>query len=111
MQATNVTVTVMTSVSFVGLLATGYLVGIVLIVLGRLRDQPRVTATGVVVLGLMVLATPLTWYLYQVNYQGGSIRFTATDVLLLGVLAFLGGLVAGLGMWMLLSPTGEPAKR
>jgi len=100
----------MASVSFVGLRATGYVIGILLFVLGRYRKRPKVAASGVVLLGVMVLATPLTWYLYLVS-EGGSIRFAATDVILLSWVAFLGGLVAGAGLWLLLGSPGVAGKR
>jgi hypothetical protein len=65
----------MVSVSMPFLLAIGYLIGIVLIVLGyRETEDPakrtRLLRMGFLIIGIMIPITPISWYAYWIISTG-----------------------------------------
>lgn len=58
-----------------GILATGFLIGIILIILGNRENQNlerrnHLIGLGIMVIGIMIPITPLSWYLYWVGIVG-----------------------------------------
>lgn len=104
------TTTVIASLSGTGLLAAGWLVALLLLLVGRLRGRRVVFGWGVIVAGLMVLATPEAVYLYFA-FRDGVFQATPVDLLLLGMSGFLGGAIAYVGTSYLRerSPRTSPA--
>ena len=66
----------------------------VLVLVGMLKKNSALRSTGLVVLGIAALATPLTFYLNEV---GSSWEPSSGDLLIIAILAFLGGISTAVG--------------
>jgi hypothetical protein len=89
----------MFSFSAVGILGLGFVIAIVLLILGLMEKtdyskRVRMSRAGGILLGLMVIATGLTWYGYVVLTS--SIPLTIVDVVILTLVAAIGGLISGI---------------
>ena len=90
------------AVSAPALLALGFIIGIVLVVVGLLAQKNRdrrahLMAAGVLLLGIMSIVTPLLWYAYPAFLTGLAI-VTAGELVLLTLLAVVGGLLIAYGI-------------
>lgn len=101
-------VSIFASVTGVGALSFGWAIALVSLLLGKLRRSQSLFGWGMIAVGLMVLATPLTVYLYYA-VRDGAVAATPFDLLLLSILAFLGGAVASLGAAYLRTPKARAA--
>ena len=73
-------------------LGIGWLLSVLLVVVGRVRGSRPLFGWGVIGTGLMVLVSPLSVYLYFA-LRDGTFPVTPMDLLVLALLAFLGGAV------------------
>jgi Ca2+/Na+ antiporter len=85
------------AVSAPALLASGFIIGIVLVVVGLLERKNRtrrahLMAAGVFLLGIMTVATPLLWYGYPA-WLTGVVVMTLDKLVILTLLALVGGLL------------------
>lgn len=92
----------MVSISIPALLALGFLIGMVLLILGyrekiNLRRRNLLMGSGLCIIGAMALITPLSWFLY-LAYIYGTVIMTSGDIVILGILAFTGGIIMGVGL-------------
>jgi hypothetical protein len=92
----------MVSINIPFLLALGFLVGIVLLILGyREREdvqrRNRFMGSGLSIIGIMTLLTPLSWFLY-LAYVYGMVIMASSDIAIFATLAFTGGIMMGVGL-------------
>jgi len=90
------------AVSLPALLALGFVVGLVLLVLGLLemkkgKRRAHLIAGGTTLLGVMSVVTPLTWYGYWA-FLGGVVVMGLGDLLIVALLALFGGLLIAFGI-------------
>jgi hypothetical protein len=90
------------AVSAPALLALGFIIGIVLAVVGLLEQKNRtrrghLLAAGVLLLGVMSVATPLLWYGYPA-FLTGVVVMTLGELVILALLALVGGLLIAYGL-------------
>jgi len=90
------------TVSLPALLALGFIVGLVFLVLGLLKAKQgkrraHLIAGGATLLGVMTAVTPLTWYGYWA-FLGGVVVMSLGDLLILALLALFGGLLIAFGI-------------
>ncbi len=98
------------AVSLPLLLVVGWAAALAVSAYGAWKHHARALQVGLALVGLMILVSPLSWYVYA---SGRPDLYTigAVDLVLLAVLAFLGGAVALLGFaWPRWRAAG-PAKR
>ncbi len=93
----------MVSISIPPLLALGFLIGMVLLILGyreeiNLRRRNLLMGSGLGIIGIMVLLTPLSWFLYLAAIYGGTVIMTSSDIVILSILSFAGGIIMGVGI-------------
>jgi len=93
----------MVSISIPSLLALGFLIGMVLLILGyreeiNLRRRNLLMGSGLGIIGIMVLLTPLSWFLYLAAIYGGTVIMTSSDIVILSILSFAGGIIMGVGI-------------
>ncbi len=69
------------------LLAIGFLIGIILVALGYRNRDDRQMGLGVVIIGLMIPVTPISWYVYWV-VTGGLLLGLLDIAIILGALIF-----------------------
>jgi Ca2+/Na+ antiporter len=89
-------------VSAPALLALGFIIGIVLVVVGLLEQKNRtrrahLMAAGVLLLGIMSIVTPLLWYGYPA-FLTGVVVMTLGELVILTLLALVGGLLLAYGL-------------
>lgn len=89
-------VTIQLALSIVGLLGLGYAVAAVLYALGLVRRKPLFVGYGLALAGCLTLLTALAIFLSR-EPVGGVIALTQGEVVLVGLLSFLGGALAMLG--------------
>jgi hypothetical protein len=77
-----------------GVLVTLFVVAGILILIGLLRKSIPLRSAGLVLLGIMAFATPLAFYL---NELSDSWEPKFTDLLILAILAFIGGVSTAVG--------------
>jgi hypothetical protein len=92
----------MVSINLPSLLALGFLVGIVLLIIGYrergdFQRRNRFIGSGLSIIGIMTLLTPLSWFLYFA-YIYGTVIMTSGDIAIFAMLAFIGGILAGVGL-------------
>ena len=92
----------MVSISIPSLLALGFLVGMVLLILGYrertdVQRRNRFMGSGLSIIGIMTLLTPLSWFLYLAN-RYGTVIMTSSDIAIFAMLAFAGGIMMGVGL-------------
>ena len=90
------TTTVIVIVPLPIILALGWAIAALLILLGRVQRSRTLFGWGMITTGLMILLSPLSVYLYYA-IRDGLFLATPGDLLLIALLAFLGGTVASLG--------------
>jgi hypothetical protein len=88
---------VVASPAFGILLSAALVVSVVLYLLGVTGRNPKLTGAGILLGGLTVLATDIALFLGGQPPAGGEYRLTASDILLIAVLGFLGGALSMLG--------------
>ena len=89
----------MIAINLPGLLLLGYLIAAILIYLGSRepKDSPRKYRFlwfGFLYLGLLVIATPFSWYAYQIVTQG-SVRMEIPDLFIVTLFSVMGGCIFG----------------
>lgn len=72
-------------------------IAIVLLLIGLLRRDNLLRSIGLVMLGVMAFATPMAYYLEKASSSWGPFIPTVTDLVILGVSSFLGGVLCMLG--------------
>jgi len=92
----------MFSINIPSMLIFGFLIGIVLLILGYrertdIRRRNRFIGSGLSIIGIMILLTPLSWFLY-LAYIYGTVIMTSSDIVILAMLAFTGGIIMGVGL-------------
>jgi FtsH-binding integral membrane protein len=92
----------MVMVSIPALLGFGFIVGIVLVLLGLVeqKNQQRrahLMAAGVIVLGIMSVVTPLLWYGYPALLTG-VVVLNLGELVILTLLALISGLLIAYGI-------------
>lgn len=102
-------VSVVVTPSLVGLLAVGWIAGVLLALLGRRSGNAGMAAAGLVIVGLMFPVTGLTRYVYVLLVELGALG--PGDLILLAALAFAGGTVASLGLRLPRARLGAAGKR
>jgi hypothetical protein len=70
---------------------------IVLFLIGLLRRDNLLRSIGLVMLGLMAFASPMTYYLEKASSSWSPFIPTVTDLVILGVCSLLGGVLCTLG--------------
>lgn len=100
----------MAIVSLPALLILGWGIAAILAAYGAFRRGSRFLRLGVVAIGLMTLLTPLAWYLYTAS-RPDLYSIGVVDILILGVLAFLGGGVLVTGLTLRSLSSSPAAKR
>ncbi|MGQ0797697.1 MAG: hypothetical protein ACT4OI_07540, partial [Methanobacteriota archaeon] len=86
----DVSVTVMATPAGGALLIAGYVLALVLYLLGTNRRNMTLIGGGMFLAGLMVLATDLALFLAGPPPSQGEYRLTASDVVVAALLGFLG---------------------
>lgn len=81
-----------------GLLIVGAVLGIVLLILGVARKNPRFVGWGEILLGLDVFALPMLFYLGKASDSSVVFVPTVGEVAILGLLTFVGGMFTALGL-------------
>lgn len=71
-------------------LVVGFLIGIVLLVLGYLEDEDRprrnrLMGLGTIVIGIMILVTPISWYGYWVLTAALVLGIVELTIIAIGV--------------------------
>ncbi len=89
----------MFGVSVVGILGLGFVIVILLVILGLLEKNDyskrvKMIRTGGILLGIMIIATGLIWYGILVATPSTSL--TLGDVVLLTLDSSIGGLISGI---------------
>ena len=89
-------------VSMPGILATGFLIGVILIILGSRENQNlerrnHLIGLGTIVIGIMIPVTPLSWYLYWVGIiglliLGGEPQIVTLFALVIGIIVIYQGI-------------------
>ncbi|MFW9927111.1 MAG: hypothetical protein ACFFDM_10105 [Candidatus Thorarchaeota archaeon] len=84
------------SVNMPSLLVIGFLIGIILIILGNreledLARRNRLMKTGISIVGIMIPITPISWYGYWV-WTSGTV-LTVVDYLIIAIAIIVGLLV------------------
>ena len=103
MQGTEtVTTQTMFVLSLPSLLALGFIVAVVLLMMGYRETQLPGRANtlfkaGLVLLGVMTALTPILWYSYGAMWSG-DLLMRISDIFILGLGALLGGIVIGAGL-------------
>lgn len=92
----------MVTVSIPFLLAFGFLLGMLLLILGYrervdVLRRNRLLGSGLSIIGIMTLLTPLSWFLYLAN-RYGTVIMTSSDIVILAMWAFTGGIIMGVGI-------------
>ncbi len=100
----------LTIVSIPMILLVAWVVAAVTLGFGVLKRQRRFVQAGVVLAGLMTLVTPLAWYAYAAAHPD-VYTIGVADVVILGLLAFLGGAVLRSGLNVPAPRATPPAKR
>ncbi len=72
-------------------------IAIVLLLIGLLIRNNLLRSIGLVMLGLMAFASPMAYYLEKASSSWGSFIPTMTDLVVLGISSFLGGVLCTLG--------------
>ena len=90
-------------ISVPALLMIGFAVAVLFLVLGYrervdLSKRERSIRIGLVLLGLMVIVTPLSWYGF-LAIVAGAVQMRIGEILVLTTLAALGGVIVGVGMY------------
>ncbi len=98
------------TVSLPMLLIAGWAVVVLLAVYGAWQRSTRLLSWGIVGVGLMILVSPLAWYLYTAS-RPDLFSIGVFDVLILGLLAFVGGGVAVSGLTLPSRRASPAAKR
>ncbi len=88
------------------LLIMGWMIAIILLVLGVVRKKNKLTGTGICLIGIMTVVTPLTWYGYCAIEDNGVLMMFE-DILILTFLAFTSGMIITFGIYTLLKQTKE----
>lgn len=83
--------------AFLGILIVAWAVAAVLVVVGRARGRPRWTGGGAALLGALVLVSGLSWALGTWPSDASGYPATPGDLAFLGLLGFVGGIVAAFG--------------
>lgn len=102
MQGTEtVTIQTMFGLSLPSLLALGFSVAVVLLMMGYRETQlpNRANAlfrAGLILLGVMIALTPILWYSTWA-LPSGNLLMTLSDIFVLGLGALFGGIVVGAG--------------
>ena len=73
------------------LLALGWIVGVVLALVGRSTSRIGLVAYGVMILGLMAFLTPALVYVALAATSGGRVLAAPLEIVALGVYGFLVG--------------------
>jgi hypothetical protein len=89
-------------VNLPALLIIGFVIATIMLILGFVekKNPPRkkkLMAAGTILMGIMVVAVPLTWYGYWAITMG-SILMTIADILIIAFLSILGGIIITLGI-------------
>lgn len=93
----------MFAISPVGILAFGFVIAILLIIIGfrEKSDYSRkagLMRAGGILLGLMMIATGLTWYGYLASTSSTPLTFE--DVVILTLVSSIGGLISGISSYI-----------
>jgi hypothetical protein len=102
MQITETMQQPMYVINIPSLLVIGFVIALVLIYYGRGKgkDNPSyytLMGTGIVLLGVMIMIVPLSWYGSLALIQT-SVEMLSSDILILTVLSTIGGIVIGYGL-------------
>lgn len=84
--------------SFVGLLVSLIIIGVVLLVVGMSKKDKKLVGWGEFLAGLSTFAFPMLFYLGMASDEWETFEPTSADVALLGCLAFVGGMGVALGL-------------
>jgi len=82
------------AIAWGGVLITLCVVAGILILVGLQKKNMALRSAGLVILGIMAFATPLAFYLNELD---NSWEPKSSDLLLLAFLAFLGGISTAIG--------------
>ena len=93
-------------ISPVGILAAGFVIAVLLIIIGfrEKSDYSRkvkLIRAGGILLGLMIIATGLTWYGYLAFTS--STPLALEDVVILTLVSSIGGLISGISSYIPIS--------
>ena len=97
----------MVSINIPSLLILGFLVGVVLLIIGYregadLRRRNRLMGSGLGIIGIMTLMTPVSWFL-SLAYRYGVVMMNSSDIAIFAMLVFLGGIIMGIGFTIFLN--------
>jgi len=67
----------------------------ILILIGLINKDAAIRSIGLIVLGLTSFASPVAFYLHETGDSWGP---SSGDILILGILAFLGGIFLAVGV-------------
>jgi drug/metabolite transporter (DMT)-like permease len=92
----------MVGISMPGLLAIGYVVALVLLFLANreredLNRKSILAKSGVILIGIMIAITPLSWYGYYAATDG-SIAMALYDLAIVSMCCIFGGIIIGAGL-------------
>jgi len=96
----------MFAISPVPILTAGFMIAILLIVIGFREKsdysrKTRLMRAGGILLGLMIIATGLTWYGYLASTS--STPLALEDVVILTLVSSIGGLISGISSYIPIS--------
>jgi uncharacterized membrane protein len=91
------------TVSVPAVLAVGFIIGIVLLVVGLLEQKDRtqrahLTGAGALLLGIMTVATPLLWYGCWPLLTGSVIIMSISEIAVLTLLGLVSGVLITYGI-------------
>jgi hypothetical protein len=92
------TFTIMATPAFGAILVAAWGLGAVLAAWGYARRQPSRMGLGVALLGILSIVTGLAWALSGWPSDADGYAVTAGDLVFLGLLGFLGGIVTTFGV-------------
>jgi len=93
----------MFAISPVGILAAGFAAAILLIAIGfreksDYSSKVKLIRAGGILLGLMMIATGLSWFGYIASTSSTSLTFE--DVVILTLVSSIGGVISGVSRYM-----------
>jgi len=96
----NQTTSIEFMVPILPLLIIGWIIAIILLVSGVISKKNKLIGTGICLIGIMTVVTPLAWYGYRAISDNGTIM-TFIDILILTFLTLIGGMIITYGIYTL----------
>lgn len=84
------------------------IIGVVLIIVGLVKKNTRTAGWGGILLGLSVFATPVLFFMHEASDTWSTFTPSAGEIGLLGILAFVGGMLTALGLRNILADKSKP---